>query len=124
MPRIIGVDIPANKRIEYAIQYLYGIGPTLAKEILKKAKINPGLKASQLTDENISAITTLIQNDYVVEGDLRRMISDVFRRSTAIAVCVIGRVCRAEVSGPARTPVRERARSRRSERSETKRRDV
>lgn len=46
MPRIIGVDIPANKRIEYAIQYLYGIGPTLAKEILKKAKINPGLKAA------------------------------------------------------------------------------
>ena len=84
MPRIIGVDIPANKRIEYAIQYIYGIGPTLATEILKRAKINPGLKASQLTDENISAITTLLQNDYVVEGDLRRMLAQDIRRLQAI----------------------------------------
>ena len=82
MPRIIGVDIPANKRIEYAIQYIYGIGPAHATEIL--AKINPGLKASQLTDENISAITTLLQNDYVVEGDLRRMLAQDIRRLQAI----------------------------------------
>ena len=84
MPRIIGVDIPANKRIEYAIQYLYGIGPTLAMEILKKAKINPALKAKELTDENISAITTLLQNDYVVEGDLRRVLAQDIRRLQAI----------------------------------------
>lgn len=84
MPRIIGVDIPANKRIEYAIQYLYGIGPALATEILKKAKINPALKAKELTDENISAITTLLQNDYVVEGDLRRVLAQDIRRLQAI----------------------------------------
>ncbi len=84
MPRIIGVDIPANKRVEYAIQSIYGIGPALAAEILKKAKINPGIKASQLTDEMISAITVLIQNDYVVEGDLRRMLAQDIRRLQAI----------------------------------------
>ncbi len=63
MPRIIGVDIPANKRIEFAIQYIYGIGPAIAKEILEKAKISPDIRASKLTDEQIAAITVLIQND-------------------------------------------------------------
>lgn len=80
MPRIIGVDIPANKRVTYALQALYGIGPAVAAEIVERAKINPDLKASQLTDENIAAITNLIQNDYVVEGDLRRELVTNIRR--------------------------------------------
>ena len=80
MPRIIGVDIPANKRVTYALQALYGIGPASAAEIVERAKINPDLKASQLTDENIAAITNLIQNDYVVEGDLRRELVTNIRR--------------------------------------------
>ena len=80
MPRIIGVDIPANKRVTYALQALYGIGPAIAAEIIERAKINPDLKASQLTDENIAAITNLIQNDYVVEGDLRRELVTNIRR--------------------------------------------
>ena len=54
MPRILGVDIPANKRIEFAIQYIYGIGPTIAKEILEKTQINPDTRAAKLTDEQIS----------------------------------------------------------------------
>lgn len=80
MPRIIGVDIPANKRVTYALQALYGIGPAIAAEIVERAKINPDLKASQLTDENIAAITNLIQNEYVVEGDLRRELVTNIRR--------------------------------------------
>lgn len=80
MPRIIGVDIPANKRVVYALQALYGIGPAIAAEIIERAKIDPKLKASQLTDENIAAITNLIQNDYVVEGDLRRELVTNIRR--------------------------------------------
>ena len=80
MPRIIGVDIPNNKRVTYALQALYGIGPHIAAEIVERAKINPDLKASQLTDENIAAITNLIQNDYVVEGDLRRELVTNIRR--------------------------------------------
>ncbi|MBR4255460.1 MAG: 30S ribosomal protein S13 [Lentisphaeria bacterium] len=84
MPRILGVDIPMNKRVKYALQAIYGIGPAIAEEIIAKANIDPNLKASQLSDENISAITTLLQNDYTVEGDLRREIMINVRRLQAI----------------------------------------
>lgn len=84
MPRIIGVDIPGKKRIEYALRYIYGVGPALAEIIIKKAKIKPGIKADQLTDENIAAITNLLQNELTVEGDLRRKITMDIRRLQAI----------------------------------------
>jgi small subunit ribosomal protein S13 len=84
MPRIIGVDIPGRKRIEYALRYIYGVGPARAMEIVNKAGIEVGIKADQLTDDQISAITKLLQNDYVVEGDLRRMIAGDIRRLQAI----------------------------------------
>ena len=84
MPRILGVDIPMNKRVKYALQSIYGIGPAIAEEIIVRANIDPNLKASQLSDENISAITTLLQNDYTVEGDLRREIMVNIRRLQAI----------------------------------------
>lgn len=84
MPRILGVDIPMNKRVKYALQTIYGIGPAIAEEIVAKANIDPEIKASQLTDENISAITTLLQNDYTVEGDLRREILINIRRLQSI----------------------------------------
>ena len=80
MPRILGVDIPMNKRVKYALQTIYGIGPAIAAEIVERAKIDPDLKASQLTDEHIAAITVLLQNDYVVEGDLRRELVTNIRR--------------------------------------------
>ena len=84
MPRIIGVDIPANKRIEFALRYIYGVGPAIAAELVKRAKINPAIKASELTDENISAITTMLQNDFVVEGDLRRQLAQDICRLQSI----------------------------------------
>ena len=84
MPRIIGVDIPANKRIEFALRYIYGIGPAVAAELVKRANIDPTIKASQLTDENIAAITTMLQNDFVVEGDLRRQLAQDIRRLQSI----------------------------------------
>lgn len=80
MPRILGVDIPMNKRVTYALQTIYGIGPSIAAEIVERAKINPDLKAKDLTDENIAAITVLLQNDYTVEGDLRRELVMNIRR--------------------------------------------
>ena len=80
MPRILGVDIPVNKRVTYALQTIYGIGPAIAAEIVERAKIDPQLRASQLTDENIAAITVLLQNDYTVEGDLRRELVTNVRR--------------------------------------------
>ncbi len=84
MPRILGIEIPGKKRVEIALRYIYGIGPTKAREIAKKANIPVGLKADKLTDEHVAAITTLIQNDYTVEGDLRRMVMQDIRRLTAI----------------------------------------
>ncbi len=84
MPRIIGVDIPGNKRIEFALRYIYGVGPAVADQLIKKANIKPGLKADKLTDENIATLANLLQNDFVVEGDLRRMLATDVRRLQAI----------------------------------------
>ena len=80
MPRIIGVDIPGNKKVEFALRYLYGIGPAIAKRIITKLNISPEIRAKDLTDENIAAITVMLQNEIVVEGDLRRMLMADIRR--------------------------------------------
>ena len=80
MPRIIGVDIPGNKRIEYSLRYLYGIGPAKALEIIDKVGIDRDLMAKDLTQDQIAAITKMLQDDLVVEGDLRRAISADIRR--------------------------------------------
>jgi small subunit ribosomal protein S13 len=84
MPRILGVDIPGRKRVEIALRYVYGVGPARALEILKKAGIPVGIKADDLSGEHIAAITTILQNDYMVEGDLRRMVAQDIRRLQAI----------------------------------------
>lgn len=80
MPRICGVDIPKNKRIEIALTYLYGIGRTLSNKILKKANVNPDTRAKDLTEEEISKLSVIIQADYKVEGDLRREVSSNIKR--------------------------------------------
>ena len=80
MPRIIGVDIPGNKRIEYSLRYLYGIGPTKALEIIEKVGIDRDLMAKDLTQDQIAAITKMLQDDLLVEGDLRRAVAADIRR--------------------------------------------
>ncbi len=80
MPRIIGVDIPGNKRIEYSLRYIYGVGPAKALEIIEKLGIDRSIKANALTSEQIAAINSLLQNEMMVEGDLRRVISADIRR--------------------------------------------
>ena len=85
MPRILGIDIPGKKRIEIALRYIYGVGPTIALEIIGKANIPIGTKADDLTNEHISAITSLLQNDYLIEGDLRRSITQDIRRLQSIS---------------------------------------
>lgn len=80
MPRICGVDIPKNKRIDIALTYLYGIGRTLSEKILKKANINPSVRAKDITEEEVSKLSAIIQSDYKVEGDLRREISTNIKR--------------------------------------------
>ena len=80
MPRIIGVDIPGNKRVEYSLRYLYGIGPAKALEIIAKVGIDRNLMARDLTPDQIAQITKILQDDLLVEGDLRRSISADIRR--------------------------------------------
>ncbi len=85
MPRLLGVDIPDDKRIEASLPYIYGIGLNRAREILLKAEIDPNLRAKQLTPEQINRISHVIaENKYVVEGDLRREIQQNIRRLMAI----------------------------------------
>ena len=85
MPRILGVDIPAEKRIEIALRYLYGIGPVNSMEILAKANIDPGLRAKDLNEQQLSQIVHAIQDGkYVTEGDLRREIGLNLKRLQAI----------------------------------------
>ena len=75
MPRVIGVDIPANKRIEIALSYIYGIGRPTALRICDALQLDRGLKARDLTEEQIAAIATHVQKEYAVEGHLRRQIA-------------------------------------------------
>jgi small subunit ribosomal protein S13 len=84
MPRVLGIDIPGKKRLEYALQYIYGIGPTTAKQVVEKAKLDPAKKADDLTDEDIQRLIAVLQNDYRIEGDLRREVSANIRRLISI----------------------------------------
>jgi small subunit ribosomal protein S13 len=72
MPRIVGVDIPKEKRIEVSLTYLYGIGRASARQVLARANVDPGKRAKDLSDEEVSRIGQTIQGAYRVEGDLRR----------------------------------------------------
>ena len=80
MPRVLGIDIPGRKKLEYSLRYIYGIGPTSAREVCEKAKLDPAKKADDLNDEEIQHLVAVLQNDYRIEGDLRREISSNIRR--------------------------------------------
>lgn len=80
MPRIIGIDIPKEKRIEIALTYIYGIGKIMSNQILKIAGINPDVRAKNLSEEEIAKITNVIQKQTKVEGDLRREVSQNIKR--------------------------------------------
>ena len=80
MPRIIGVDIPGNKRVEYSLRYLYGIGPAKALEIIAKVGLDRELMARDLSPDQIAQITKILQDDMLIEGDLRRSIAADIRR--------------------------------------------
>lgn len=80
MPRILGVDIPREKRTVIALGYLYGVGRNNAVNILEEAKVDPNKRAKDLTEKEISAITAVIQKSYKVEGDLRREVQQNIKR--------------------------------------------
>ena len=72
MARIAGVDLPRDKRVEIGLTYIYGIGPTLADEILAKTGINPDTRVRDLSEDEVAKIREILDADYKVEGDLRR----------------------------------------------------
>ena len=80
MPRILGIDLPKEKRIEAALPYIYGVGPARSKNVLTQAQVSPDKRAKDLSEEEISRITTIIQKSFVVEGDLRRENNENIRR--------------------------------------------
>ena len=80
MARIAGVDLPKNKKVLFGLQYIFGIGPTIASEIITKAKVNPDKKISDLTDEEVAELRAAITADYKVEGALRSEVQQNIKR--------------------------------------------
>jgi len=80
MARIAGVDIPRDKRIDIALRYIYGIGPSSAKSIVTSSQVSPATKVRDLTDEEVNRIRELIDKEYTVEGDLRREVRQNVQR--------------------------------------------
>ena len=80
MARIAGVNIPTNKRVVVALQYIHGIGETKAGEIMEKVGLPPARRVSQLTDQEVLQIREVIDRDYMVEGDLRREVGTNIKR--------------------------------------------
>ncbi len=80
MARISGVDIPNSKRVEIALTYIYGIGLKSSKDILAKTGINPDTRAKDLTEEDIAKLRDEIENNYTVEGELRREVAMNIKR--------------------------------------------
>ena len=84
MPRIIGIDIPEKKRLEVSLTYIYGIGKKLSLEVISKLGLDPNMKASGLTEDDIAKINAVLQSEYVVEGDLRRQVQNNIKRLISI----------------------------------------
>ncbi len=80
MPRILGVDVPGNKLTGIALRYIYGIGPARAIEICRKARVNPRRRADELDDDELGRLTSIIDRDYVIEGQLRRQVQQDIAR--------------------------------------------
>mgnify|MGYP003992005603 CR=1 FL=1 len=84
MPRIIGTDIPGNKRLIISLTYIFGIGDNLSAKVIKELRLDPDMKASGLTEDQIARIGTHLQENYAVEGDLRREVSNNIKRLISI----------------------------------------
>ena len=85
MPRLHGVDIPGDKKLEYSLRYIYGVGPTRARIICEKCELDPNLRAHTLSEEQLNSISqVIIELKYVTEGDLRREVTANLKRLQAI----------------------------------------
>ena len=90
MARIAGVDLPNEKRVEYGLTYIFGIGVSSSRKILKDAGINPDTRVKDLTEDEVAKIRDQIENNYKVEGDLKREVQSNIKRLTDIG-CLRGR---------------------------------
>lgn len=84
MPRVIGIDIPGNKRLVISLTYIYGIGRSLAKQVIESLGLDPDMRAQKLTQDELARINQLLQAQYVVEGDLRRQVQNNIKRLISI----------------------------------------
>ena len=80
MARVAGVDIPANKRVEISLCYIYGIGPAISRKILEQTGVDPNIRVKDLSDEDLNKIRETIDKEYKVEGDLRREVNFNIKR--------------------------------------------
>jgi small subunit ribosomal protein S13 len=80
MPRLLGVDIPSDKKTVFSLQYLYGVGPRIARELCHKAGVNPMGQARDMHEDELARLAALLDKDYVVEGQLRRQLSQNISR--------------------------------------------
>ena len=84
MPRVIGIDIPPNKRLEISLTYIYGVGRKVSNEIIAKLGLDPNMRAEKLSEDEIAKINHVLQADYMVEGDLRRKMQNDIKRLISI----------------------------------------
>ncbi len=84
MPRIVGVDVPRDKRVEIALTYIYGIGHTTAKAIVAQAGIDPATRMRDVTEDEAARLRDIIENNYVIEGDKRREVASNIQRLVEI----------------------------------------
>lgn len=84
MPRLLGVDIPNNKRLDVALTYIYGIGATRARRVCEDVEMDPAIRTNDLTDSQLAKLTQVLQENYTVEGDLRRQFAQDVRRLVSI----------------------------------------
>ena len=85
MPRLLGVDIPNDKKVSISLTYIYGVGPHVAQEVLFKTNIDGNKPARDLDEDELSRLSTLLERDYTVEGPLRRSVSQNINRQPAIS---------------------------------------
>ena len=94
MPRVLGIDIPGRKRLEYALTYIYGLGLKSSRDVIAKAGLDPAKKADDLTDADVTKIGAILREDYTIEGDLRRETTQNIRRLISINSYRGSRHCR------------------------------
>ena len=84
MPRVLGIDIPDNKRLEISLTYVFGVGRALSNQIIEKLGLNKDMRARELNEDQIARLNAILSSEYVVEGDLRRQVQNNIKRLIGI----------------------------------------